>query len=111
MRVLGISIGPGRPIEQFSSTGAQHLGGARFNGGGGLTFLSLAAGSRIGRHPTLLAQLYCVTSGSGWVAGADGNRIAVRAGQAALWEPGEEHESGSDEGMEVAIVEAASVEV
>jgi hypothetical protein len=47
-----------------------------------------------------------VVTGSGWVVGADGVRQSVRPGRAVLWAPGQEHESGSDEGMLVVIVEA-----
>lgn len=37
------------------------------------------------------------------MSGGDGSRHEVRAGQAALWEPGEDHESGTNAGM---IIEA-----
>ena len=49
--------------------------------------------------------------GSGWVSGGDGEREQIRAGEAVVWEPGEEHESGSDEGMTVLVVEAESLDV
>ncbi|MGU3654500.1 cupin domain-containing protein [Mycolicibacterium sp. A43C] len=54
---------------------------------------------RAGRH-----QLFAVISGTGWVAGADGVRVSISTGQAALWSPGEVHESGSETGMGVLIV-------
>ncbi|QVI28504.1 hypothetical protein MN2019_03820 [Mycolicibacterium neoaurum] len=54
---------------------------------------------RAGRH-----QLFAIISGSGWVAGADGVRVPVSVGQAALWSPGEVHESGSENGMTALIV-------
>jgi hypothetical protein len=40
------------------------------------------------------------------VSGPDGQRKDIMAGQAVLWPPGEEHESGSDEGMTVVITQA-----
>jgi quercetin dioxygenase-like cupin family protein len=67
---------------------------------------SIAAGGVAGRHPAPIWQLFVVVTGSGWVAGADGVRQPTRLGEAVLWEPGEEHESGSDEGMLVVITEA-----
>lgn len=65
-------------------------------------------GGTLGRHPTRLWQLFSVASGSGWVAGPDGARNDIEAGQALLWAPGEEHESGSDDGMTVVITQASA---
>lgn len=60
---------------------------------------SVLGSHRAGRH-----QLFAVISGSGWVAGTDGVRIPITNGQAALWSPGEIHESGTETGMAVLIV-------
>jgi len=68
---------------------------------------SVAPGGVLGRHPTRLWQLFAVTSGSGWVTGSDGMRHPIRAGQAVLWSPGEEHESGSGEGMSAVITQSS----
>jgi quercetin dioxygenase-like cupin family protein len=57
----------------------------------------------------VVAQLFVVVRGSGWVSGRDGQREAISAGEAVLWEPGEEHESGSDEGMTALVLEAESL--
>jgi quercetin dioxygenase-like cupin family protein len=65
----------------------------------------LAAGGSIGRHPTQLWQVLLVVSGSGWVSGASGDRRTLRAGEAALWSPGEDHASGSDEGLTAVVVQ------
>jgi hypothetical protein len=111
VEIVLVAAEPGRSIEQFNSVRARHLGGARFSGNGALTFLMLEARSHLGRHPTVLRQLFCVVSGSGWVAGADGVRHAIHVGQAALWDAGEEHDSGSEDGMTVAVLEAPSVEL
>jgi quercetin dioxygenase-like cupin family protein len=67
---------------------------------------AIEPGGILGRHPNRLWQLFCVMSGSGWVAGPDGVRQDIVAGQAVLWSPGEEHESGSEEGMTVVITQA-----
>jgi quercetin dioxygenase-like cupin family protein len=68
--------------------------------------LTIAAGGRVGRHPTRLWQLFAVVSGEGWVSGADGRPEPLRAGEAVVWEPGEEHESGSDGGMVVCVLQS-----
>jgi quercetin dioxygenase-like cupin family protein len=72
--------------------------------------IEIAPGGVVGRHPTASAQLFVVVRGSGWVSGADGLRIQISAGEAVLWEPGEEHESGSDEGMTALVVEAEQID-
>jgi hypothetical protein len=41
------------------------------------------------------------------IVGPDGQRRDIVAGQAVLWSPGEEHGSGSDEGMTVVIAQAS----
>ena len=71
--------------------------------------LTIAAGGRVGRHRTRLWQLFAVVAGEGWVSGSNGQPEPIRAGEAVLWEPGEEHESGSDGGgMVVCVVQSGT---
>jgi quercetin dioxygenase-like cupin family protein len=72
--------------------------------------IEIGPGGLVGRHPAVVAQLFVVVRGTGWVSGADGLRIQISAGEAVLWEPGEEHESGSDEGMTALVVEAEQID-
>lgn len=60
--------------------------------------------SLLGRHPTKIWQLFMVIEGSGWVSGEDQVRYPISTGQAVLWHPGEEHDSGSEAGMSVLIL-------
>ena len=71
--------------------------------------IEIAPGGVVARHPAVVSQLFAVVRGSGWVSGGDGQREPIAAGQAVVWDPGEEHESGSDEGMTVLVVEAESL--
>jgi quercetin dioxygenase-like cupin family protein len=73
--------------------------------------IEVGPGGVVGRHPAVGAQLFTVVRGSGWVSGGDGEREAIAAGEAVLWEPGEEHESGSEDGMSVLVVEAESLDL
>ncbi len=66
----------------------------------------LAPDGAIGRHPAAVLQLFVVVEGSGWVAGGDTERVEVAAGDAVLWEAGEEHEAGTDAGMVALVVES-----
>jgi quercetin dioxygenase-like cupin family protein len=73
--------------------------------------IEVGPGGVVGRHPAVGAQLFTVVRGSGWVSGGDGEREAIAAGEAVLWGPGEEHESGSEDGMSVLVVEAESLDL
>ncbi len=61
-------------------------------------------------HQAVNDQLYLVVQGSGWVSGQERERKRIEAGQAAFWRDGEYHESGSEEGMTVVIVEAKTID-
>ena len=62
-------------------------------------------GGVVGKPPAATHQLYCVVEGQGWVRGAETHRTQIRAGQAAFWLRGEPHESGSESGMTVLVIE------
>ena len=73
--------------------------------------IEIGPGGVVARHPAVVAQLFVVVRGSGWVSGADGERQPIGAGEAVLWEQGEEHESGSDEGMTALVVESETLDL
>ena len=83
----------------------------RLSAGAHAVVIEVEPGGIVGRHPTGAVQLFAVVRGSGWVAGSDGRREAIGAGEVVVWETGEEHESGSDEGMTALVVEADSLDV
>ena len=41
----------------------------------------------------------------------DGERAPVASGDVVIWDPGEEHESGSNVGMTALVVEAEELDV
>jgi quercetin dioxygenase-like cupin family protein len=96
-----------RAIERFGSSGARVR---RLSGEAHAVVIEIEEGGVVGRHPATFAQLFVVVGGSGWVSGADGLRIQISAGEAVLWEPGEEHESGSEDGMTALVVEAEQID-
>jgi quercetin dioxygenase-like cupin family protein len=71
--------------------------------------IDVEPGGVVGRHPAVVAQLFVVVRGSGWVSGGDGGREEIASGEAVLWDAGEEHESGSEEGMTALVLEAESL--
>lgn len=64
--------------------------------------------SLLGRHPTKIWQLFMVIEGFGWVSGEDQVHFPISMGQAVLWHPGEEHDSGSETGMSVLILASST---
>jgi quercetin dioxygenase-like cupin family protein len=66
----------------------------------------LGAGARIARHPARSRQLLAVVDGSGWVSGADGHPQPIAAGEAVVWDEGEDHETASDDGMTAIVIES-----
>ena len=106
MEILELGDDVGRLIDRFDSRDARHVALARLGGRGGVSIIRVGADGVLGRHPAVVDQLFYVVDGAGWVAGSDGARIPIRAGQAVHWRSGEDHESGSESGMTALVVEA-----
>jgi quercetin dioxygenase-like cupin family protein len=60
----------------------------------------------VGFHQATTPQLFLVVQGEGWVTSEDRQRISIKSGQAAYWEAGEWHESGSHAGMTSLVFES-----
>jgi hypothetical protein len=67
--------------------------------------MHLGANGVVGYHQATVPQLFVVVQGSGWVTSTDRVHQPIAAGQAAFWQQGEWHESGSDGGMMVIVIE------
>ena len=104
MRVLDLSDLPHRPIEAHGSRGFS-VGAFGISADAHLVAVSLAPDGVIGRHPAIGRQILVVLTGEAEVAGAEGTVFRLAPGQAAVWEPGELHETRSQGGMTAMIVE------
>ncbi|WP_030263750.1 cupin domain-containing protein [Streptomyces sp. NRRL B-24484] len=96
-------------VDRFGSTGTAATGVAAGDGAVRLTCLSIVPGGTLGAHPAPVEQLFLVVAGEGRVAGPDGARVAVSAGDAVHWAAGEEHASGSTTGLTALALEGPSV--
>lgn len=104
MRIFRFDPEVSVPIDRFGSNfriGRLTEGDAR----GRVQVLHLPPGGLVGRHAAGERQLFAVVAGSGWVSGADGERRPIRTGQAAVWDRGEVHGAGSDQGLTAVCVE------
>ncbi|HEV8065729.1 MAG TPA: GrpB family protein [Acidimicrobiales bacterium] len=71
----------------------------------GVQLMYLGPGGLIGRHAAATRQLLAVVAGAGWASGREETRRGLRAGWGALFEAGESHEAGSDDGMTAVCIE------
>jgi quercetin dioxygenase-like cupin family protein len=95
-----------RQVTDWASEGVLAVGLMRVGVGADITWLRFAAGATLGRHAAGRQQMFAVLDGAGWVSGPDGARLSIVAGQAAFWDKGESHESGSGTGMSVIVIQA-----
>jgi quercetin dioxygenase-like cupin family protein len=110
MQLHRFDAAAGRPMSRHGSRFVQcPLTGP--DGGVRAACFHLPPGGLIGRHRAATRQLLCVVGGDGWVSGADGARVPIAAGQAASWERGEQHETGTDGGLTAIVLEGEGFSV
>lgn len=108
MRVFSL---PGREVETYNSRGVlmHQLPAAAIPDQTHVHIAHLEAGGTIGAHPASVPQVFMVIEGEGLVAGSDGIPRPISAGQAALWQTGETHQSWASTAMVVVIVETSGM--
>jgi quercetin dioxygenase-like cupin family protein len=118
MEVFHFEKEVGRKIHQYDSNffmsrlGKESENGKRQNyttGDISIGCMYLEKDGVVGYHQATVPQLFLVVQGDGWVRGKDKERLPIKAGQAAFWEAGEWHESGTDTGMVVIVVESENI--
>ena len=72
--------------------------------------MRLAAGGSVGYHQATSPQLFAVVEGSGWIASGRERKLEpIATGGAVIWDAGEWHEVGTDEGLVAIVVEGPQV--
>lgn len=102
---------PDLPITRYDSTGAAAAPVLRDAKGLHLTWIRLDAGGHLGNHQAVKNQLFIVVSGEGWVQTDPSSKVAVAAGQAAFWQAGEWHTSGTETGMTALVLEGDALDL
>lgn len=110
MRLFRFDATIGHAITHFDSRDAVITGIQRGSMQFQLGCLHLGPGGVLGYHPATTHQLLLVVAGSGWVRAGAGGRRFIAAGQAAYWEPGEQHETATDGGLTGIILESEGLE-
>jgi hypothetical protein len=93
------------PIVDFQSHDAGAAELATGSGEAHIHTVHIAAGGEIGPHVAGFGQLFLCLEGSGWVAGADGERVSISRGQAAYFVRDERHSKGSVDGLRAVIIQ------
>lgn len=104
MRILELDALPQRSLDAHGSVGFQ-VGAFGITADAHLVTVRVRAGGVIGRHPAAGRQLLAVLTGDAVVSGASGETVSIGPGQAAVWEPGELHETRSEHGLLALVVE------
>lgn len=94
-----------RRITRHESTGLLATRIAAGDGPVHLTHLKVEAGGTVGTHPAPSPQMFLMITGNGWIAGPDGTRTTITAGQGVCWDQGEDHTSGTENGFTAIAVE------
>jgi quercetin dioxygenase-like cupin family protein len=96
-------------VDEHGSSGLYMIEAARFDADAHFRthITRVSPGGVFGRHAGRWWQLFVVATGEGWVSSEDGQRHHIETGQAVMWAPGEVHESGSDLGMVVVMVQSS----
>jgi len=98
------------PITQFDSVNVAIGRVGRFDELFQVGCFHFEPGGVVGFHEATFPQLLMVVAGEGWVRGAEPERTPISPGQAAFWDTGEWHESGSETGMMAVVVESPALD-
>jgi quercetin dioxygenase-like cupin family protein len=110
MKLYRFDAQAGKIISQYDSVNLVMSRIVRTSAAAHIGCMHLDANGVVGYHQAVSPQLFLVVQGEGWVRGEDEWRIAVKAGQAAFWQTGEWHESGTDTGMTAIVIESAELD-
>ena len=94
-----------REISEFGSRGALITPLVKLNADALVHRIRFDPHSLIGMHQAVGSQLFIVSEGSGWVRTNDEGKVYVSGGDMVYWMHGEWHESGTEQGMTVIIIE------
>lgn len=111
MKVIHLQRCAVQPITRFASVSAWSSELAAGHGEAHLHVVRMHAGGEIGPHAAGFGQLFVVISGVGWLAGPDGARTVLEAGQAAHVARGTVHSKGAVSDVTALIVQVRDMAV
>jgi hypothetical protein len=102
---LDLATITGGTVDRFGSQAATYARIADMGPGSAVGVIRLGSKGRLGRHRATAPQLMVVASGFGHACGEDAAVQRIGVGDAVIWTLGEEHETWTDRGMVLLIIE------
>jgi quercetin dioxygenase-like cupin family protein len=102
---LDLAAIAGVKVSRFGSQAATHTRIADMGPRSAVGVIHLGPRGRLGRHAATVPQLMMVASGYGYTRGQQAELQRIGPGDAVLWTRGEEHETWTDAGMTLVIIE------
>ena len=99
-----------KEITSYSSNNSYYTSILKNLNPSSIGYIQIESNGNIGRHEAPSDQLFLVISGQGWVTGDEDIRHEIKQGEAAFWKSGELHESGSETGITVIVIEGKEIE-
>lgn len=109
MEIYKFNKEEGKKVEKYNSNLATYLKFIQTNEVANIGCMYIDPQGILGHHEAPIAQLFVVVQGEGWVTGKDKKRINIKVGEAAFWEKGEWHTSGSNSGMTAILIQSESL--
>lgn len=106
MKVYKFNKENGKKVEKYDSNLATYLNITQTNQVANIGCMYIEPNGILGHHQAPIPQLFIVVQGEGWVTGEDQERINIKVGEAAFWEKGEWHTSGSNSGMTAIVIQS-----
>ena len=111
MKIFRFDKDSGKVLDRYGSSDVTIVPIAKGHQMYRITTAHFDPGGTIGQHLTGMPQVFMVLAGRGWVSGKSGGRVPISAGQAVMWESEEPHESGTEDGMTVVMLQAIDPQV
>ena len=109
MRFIDFKPEDAAPITEYPSLNSSAQPLAEGRGEAHVYAVHIGAGGEIGAHEAGFGQLFLVVAGEAWVAGDDGLRRTLCAGQGAVIARGEVHAKGSDTGCSAVMIQLSEL--
>ncbi len=105
MKAISFSEYQGRTVSEYGSIEARYtrIG----TGDAAVGIMRLGPGGKLGRHSAGRPQLMVVLAGTGRAQGGEAIGMDIGPGMAVTWHEGEEHETSTETGLDLLIIEAA----
>jgi quercetin dioxygenase-like cupin family protein len=110
MKLYRFDVQAGKSITRYDSKHLIFSRIVRTSAAAHIGCMHLGPNGVVGYHQAVVPQLFLVVQGEGWVRGEEEERTPLHAGQAAFWQAGEWHESGTETGMMVIVIESEELD-